>query len=93
VRRDKISSVSALLAASSPAGAHAERMHIFRWNGKSYTCVGEFGSDAPSIEIEDIDHDGVEEVTVKQRDYATNPISNSVHQTFYWIEGRYQLVQ
>ena len=77
--------------ASSPAGAHGERMYIFRWDGHSYVCVGELGSDAPSIEIEDIDQDRIDEVKVKQRDYKTDPISNSVVQVFHWVEGKYQL--
>jgi len=81
------------IIASSPAGAHGERMHIFRWDGQSYVCVGEFFSDAPSIEIEDVDHDGMDEVTVKQRDYKTDPMSNSIFQIFHWVDGRYQLMQ
>jgi len=46
-------------------GAHSESMFIFRWDGSTYRCVGELLSDAPSIEIKDIDGDGLAEVLVK----------------------------
>jgi hypothetical protein len=91
--RDLNSDGALEIIASSPAGAHGERMHIFRWDGESYICVGEFFSDAPSIEIEDLDHDGIDEVTVKQRDYRTDPILNSIFQIFHWVDGRYRLIQ
>ncbi len=81
------------IIASAPVGTHSESMHIFRWDGQSYACVGEFISDAPSIEIEDLDHDGIHEVIVKQRDYQTDPIKNSIIHIYHWVAGKYEIVQ
>ena len=80
------------IIASSPVGAHGEKLYILRWDGESYVRVGEFFSDAPSIEVRDIDADGMDEIVVKQRDYATDAIANSILQIFRWVGGKYQLV-
>lgn len=81
------------IIASSPVSAHSDRMYVFRWDGRSYACVGEFTSDAPSIEMTDVDGDGKVEVVVKQRDYAGGPIDRSIARVYKWVAGRYELAQ
>lgn len=78
---------------SAPVGAHSESMYIFRWDGSTYQCVGEFLSTAPSIELKDLDGDGLAEIIVKGRDYRGDPITESVFEVYHWINGRYELVQ
>lgn len=47
-------------------------------------------SDAPSIEIKDIDRDGSNEIIAKMRDYDKDPIVYSYTKTYKYTDGSWR---
>jgi len=68
---------------STPGGAHAESMYVFRWDGTGYRLVGDFWSYAPRIEVIDLDGDGVCEVRTFCRNHEKDPLKA----IFYILDG------
>ena len=81
------------LLISTPVGAHAESLYVFRWNGTGYQQIGDFWSDAPSIQVTDLDGDGMCEVQTMCRNYDKNPLSNSFVKVFHWDGTQYVLCE
>lgn len=76
---------------STPAGAHSESLHVFRWDGVGYREIADFWSDAPCIEVVDLDGDGVCEVRAFYRNYEKDPLKDSIVKVFHWDGQRYTL--
>lgn len=74
---------------SAPVGAHAESLYVFRWDGSAYKMVGDFWSDAPNIEIVDLDGDGICEIRTFCRNYQKDPLSDSIVKVFHWDGKKY----
>lgn len=74
---------------STPVGAHAESMYAFHWDGSEYKQIGDFWSDAPSIEVRDLDGDGICEVRTVCRNYDKNPLADSFVKIFHWDGNEY----
>src|SRR2546425_13366638 len=87
INQDKVPEV----IVSNPVGAHAESMHVFRWDGVAYREIGDFWSDAPCIEIVDLDSDAVCEVRTFCRNYGKDPLKDSFVKVFHWDGRQYVL--
>jgi len=69
-----------------PVGAHSEEITILKITNNDFFVLFEISSTAPSIYVEDIDGDKICEVIVKNRDYGSDPINNSII-TIYKFEN------
>ena len=69
-------------------GVHSEWLYLYSFDGSRIKEEARIFSDAPSIEIKDINHDGVKEILAKHRDYEKNPIINSYIKIYKFPEKR-----
>lgn len=70
-------------------GVHGYHLILFRYKGLEE--VATFWSDRPSIQIKDVDGDGVKEIITANRDYEINPVKESYVETFKYIDdGRWE---
>ena len=72
-------------------GAHSMTLSLYSLDGNELKEEMSILSDAPSIEIKDIDNDGSNEIIAKMRDYDKDPIVDSYTKTYkYKDESWYQ---
>jgi len=71
----------------SLVGAHSMTLDLYYFNGKELKKEISILSDAPTIEIKDIDNDGSNEIIAKMRDYDKDPIADSYMKTYKYKDG------
>lgn len=76
----------------NPGGMHGLSLTLFSFDGTSIKEEFSIFSDAPSIEIKDIDNDGVEDIISFSRDYENNPVEDSFIKTYKYRNNKWQLV-
>jgi len=68
-------------------GAHSMTLSLYCLNGDELKEEISIFSDAPSIEIKDVDNDGSNEIIAKMRDYDKDPIADSYIITYKYRDG------
>lgn len=73
-----------------PIGAHSEWLGIYKFNGGKVSEINNLYSDQPYIVFEDFDNDGVEDLTILNRNYDKNPISDSIFTKYRYKNGKFR---
>ena len=68
-------------------GAHSMTLSLYYMGGNELKEEMTIFSDAPSIEIKDIDNDGNDEIIAKMRDYDKDPTADSYRKTYKYKNG------
>ena len=68
-------------------GAHSMTLDLYYFDGRELRKEMSILSDAPSIEIKDVDNDGKNEIIAKMRDYDKDPIVDSYTKTYKYKDG------
>jgi len=74
------------------AGAHAIWMELFSFNGTELIGEIKIFSDAGSIEVKDMDNDGVRDIAAIDRDYDNNPTENGYTKLYKFTNNKWQFV-
>lgn len=87
------SKIASFIGISYLTGAHSWGLYLYAFDGKSIKEVEEFGSDAPSIQLKDVDKDGKNEIVVAERDWdSEDPVKYRIIDTFKYNGKKWKLV-
>ncbi len=81
------------LLVTYPVGAHGANMIVFSWDsfGELREIGSFFGDCGPYFAVEDVDGDGLPEITTYIRNYDGNPVGDApIPHYFKWINGEFQ---
>lgn len=65
-----------MIGVSRPEGPHGWILILYVFDGVKVIEAINIFSDGPSINLKDMDNDGVNEIIVNNRDYANNPVED-----------------
>lgn len=86
------SSVNPFIGVSYASGMHGWQVTLFSFDGEKINEVYEVFSDAPSIEVKDVDNDGENEIITVSRDYWQNPITDHFINTHKYDGNKWNLI-
>jgi|GEM_PF-6830336 len=85
--------ISPFIGVSYHCGMHSWGLDLYSFNGKQIKEAGTFGSDAPSIQLKDVDNDGVNEIIEEGRDWdSDNSIKDSIIYTHKYNGNEWELI-
>lgn len=73
-----------------PIGAHSEWLGIYKFNGKEVSEINNLYSDQPLIMYEDFNNDGVQDITIVNRNYDTDPVHDSLITKYKYKNGKFR---
>ena len=80
------------ISISSFAGAHGMNLYLYSFSGQEIKEELSVFSDAPSIEVKDVDKDDANEIIAKSRDYDSDPIKDSYIKVYKYLNKKWQII-
>jgi hypothetical protein len=79
------------IAFSAFVGAHSALLWVLQWDGATFVPLFAEGSNSPTVDLTDLDGDGVSEIVLGQSGYCGS-YAGSPHMTFAfrWQDGAYR---
>lgn len=87
------SKINPFIGISYHCGAHSWGLNLYAFDGKQIKEISNIGSDAPSIQLKDVDNDGENEIVVEERDWnSENPVDDRIIDTFKYNGKKWKLL-